>query len=117
MRHTAEITTPRSRRLAWLNAIALLLASAIAIAALSLQVRPGTVIVAVVFPPWWSSRQAMLATASANAAIVRITALPAILVVLPDAHEGLTQLRHAGAWFAIDPQAIAACFSSSDKGT
>jgi hypothetical protein len=117
MRHTAKITSPRSRRLAWLNAIALLLASWMAIAALSLQVRSGTVVVAVVFPPWWSSRQAMLAIASANASIVRITALPAILVVLPDEHEGLAQLRHAGAWLTIDPQAIAACFSSSDKDT
>jgi len=39
---------------AWLNAAVLLVASWIAIAALSLQVRPGAEAVAVVFPPWWS---------------------------------------------------------------
>jgi hypothetical protein len=114
---TADITSSRSRSPAWLNAMALLLASFVAIAALSLQIRPGTEVVAVIFPPWWNSRQALQAAASANAAIVRMTALPAILVVRPDDQEGLTRLRHAGAWFAIDPQAIEACFSTADKDT
>jgi hypothetical protein len=93
----------------WLNASALLIASAIAMAALSFQVRTGTEVVAVAFPPWWSSRQVLLAAASANAAIVRITALPAVLVVRPDDRDGLTQLRKAGAWLTMDPQAVAAC--------
>jgi hypothetical protein len=101
-----------SRSPAWLNAAVLLVASFIAIAALSLQVRPGAEIVAVAFPPWWSAREVFLATASANAAIVRMTAVPAILVVRPDGRDGLTRLREAGAWFAVDPQAIAACFSN-----
>jgi hypothetical protein len=100
-----------SSRLAWLNASLLLLASFIAVAALSLQVRPGSEIVAVVFPPWWSEQQSMLAAGSADAAIVRTTAVPSLLVVRPDQTDGLARLRHAGAWFAIDPQAIAACFS------
>jgi hypothetical protein len=112
---TANITTSRSRWPAWLGATALLLASFLAIAALSLQIRPGADVVAVMFPPWWNSRQALLAAASANAAIVRMTALPAMLVVRPDAHEGLARLRHAGAWLAIDPQAIAACFNNARK--
>lgn len=96
---------------AWLNAAALLVASFIAIAALSLQVRPGSEVVAVAFPPWWSSQEVLLAAASANAAIVRMTALPALLVVRPDDHDGLARLRKAGAWLAMDPQAIAACFT------
>ena len=100
-----------SRWPAWLNAGALLVASFVAIAALSLQVRPKSEVVAVAFPPWWSAREVLLAAASANAAIVRITALPALLVVRPDDHDGLTRLRRAGAWLAIDPQAIAACFT------
>jgi hypothetical protein len=100
-----------SRWPAWLNAAALLVASWVAIAALSLQVRPGAEIVAVVFPPWWSAQEVFLAAASANAAIVRMTALPALLVVRPDDHDGLTRLREAGAWLAMDPQAIAACFA------
>jgi hypothetical protein len=104
-------TISPSRWPAWLNAAALLVASFIAIAALSLQVRPGSEVVAVAFPPWWSSQEVLLAAASANAAIVRMTALPALLVVRPDDHDGLTRLRKAGAWLAMDPQAIAACFT------
>jgi hypothetical protein len=117
MGQAGDITTSQNRWPAWLNATALLLVSFVAIAALSLQVRPGAEVVAVVFPPWWSSQQALLAATSANAAIVRMTALPAILVVRPDDHEGLTRLHQAGAWFAIDPQAVAACFGNTDKET
>jgi len=83
-----------------------------AIAAVSLQVRPDAEIVAVAFPPWWSSQHIFEAAASANAAIVRTTAISAVLVVRPDDHEGLARLRRAGAWLTIDPQAIAACFNN-----
>jgi len=103
---------PSWRWPSWLNAAALLAASFIATATLSLEVRPGAEIVAVAFPPWWNARQIFLATASANAAIVRMTAVPAVLVVRPDGPDGLTRLREAGVWFAADPQAIAACFSN-----
>jgi hypothetical protein len=85
----------------------------LAIAALALQARPGSEVVAVAFPPWWSTQQSMLAAASADAAIVRTTAVPSLLVVHPDQAEGLARLRAAGAWFAIDPQAIAACFTNN----
>src|ERR1700750_933985 len=102
---------PTSRWPDWLNAAGLLAASFIAVAALSLQVRPGTEIVAVAFPPWWSTEQAFRAAASADAAIVRTTAVPSLLVVRPDQHDGLTRLHHAGVWLAINPQAIAACLS------
>ena len=100
---------------AWLNATALLLASFTAVAALSLQVRPGAEVVAVAFPPWWTAERIFAATAAAEAAIVRTTALPATLVVRPNDHEGLSRLRHAGAWLAIDPRAVAACFNTTDK--
>lgn len=96
----------------WLNATALLVASWIAIAGLALQVRPGSEIVAVAFPPWWSAQQVLLAAASADATIVRTTAVSAVLVVRPNDHNGLARLRIAGAWLAIDPQAIAACFTN-----
>ena len=101
-----------SRRPAWLNAGGLLVASFFAIAALSLQVRPGAEVVAVAFPPWWNTQEVFAAAASANAAIVRITAIPSILVVQPDSHDGLTRLRQSGAWLTIDPRAIAACLIS-----
>jgi hypothetical protein len=104
-------TISTSKWPAWLNATALLIASFVAIAALSLQVRPGTEIVAVAFPPWWSTEQTFNAAASADAAIVRMTAIPSLLVVRPDQHDGLIRLRKAGVWLAMDPQAIAACFS------
>ncbi len=104
-----SITTPRWP--AWLNAAALLVASFIAIAGLSLQIRPGAEVVAVAFPPWWSAQQVLLAAASANAAIVRMTAVPAILVVRPDDRDGLARLREAGVWLAMDPQTVAACLT------
>jgi hypothetical protein len=104
----ADITTTSSWP-AWLNAMALLIASFIAIAALSLQAQPGSDIVAVAFPPWWSAGQAVLAAASADAAIVRSTALPSLLVVRPDGTDGLARLRKAGGWLVMDPQALAAC--------
>ncbi len=97
---------------AWLNAVLLLIASFIGVAALSFQARPGTEVVAVAFPLWWDSRQVFSAAASANAAIVRVTAVPSLLVVRPNGAEGLSRLHEAGAWFAIDPQAIAACFTN-----
>ena len=99
----------------WLNAAALLVSSWIAIAAFSFQIRPGAEVVAVAFPPWWSAQQVFQAAAAANAAIVRDTALPALLVVRPDDFDGLAQLRKAGAWLLMDPQAIAACLTNNGK--
>ena len=109
MERGSTISTPKWP--VWLNATALLIASFVAVAALSLRVRPGTEVVAVAFPPWWSTEQAFQAAASADAAIVRMTAIPSLLVVRPDQHDGLSRLRNAGVWLAMDPQAIAACVS------
>ena len=103
--------TSTSRWPDWLNAAGLLAASFVAVAALSLQARPGAEVVAVAFPPWWGTQQTIVATASAGAAIVRMTAVPSLLVVRPDGQDGVTRLRRAGAWLAMDPQAVAACFS------
>lgn len=100
-----------SRWPAWLNAGALLVTSFVAIAALSLQVRPETEIVAVAFPPWWSAQRVFLAAGAADAAIVRTTAVPSLLVVRPTQNGGLARLRKVGVWLVMDPQAIAACFA------
>jgi hypothetical protein len=108
----SDLHLTSSRWTAWLNATALLLVSFVAVAALSVQVRPGAEIVAVAFPPWWNAQQIYEAAASADAAIVRTTAIAALLVVRPNDHEGLSRLRRAGAWLTIDPQAIAACFNT-----
>jgi hypothetical protein len=104
-----------SRWPAWVNATGLLIASFVGMAALSLRVQPGTEIVAVAFPPWWSAERIFTAAASAHAAIVRTTALSSILVVQPDSDHGLMRLRESGAWLTIDPQAIAACLTNRPK--
>ena len=109
MERSLPVTT--SRWPAWVNATGLLIASFVGVAALSLQVRPGAEIVAVAFPPWWSAQRIFTAAASADAAIVRITAIPSILVVQPDSRDGLSRLRESGVWLTIDPQAIDACFT------
>jgi hypothetical protein len=101
---------------AWLPAAALLLVSWVAVAAFSLRVRPDAEVVAAAFPPWWNARQALLAAASANAAFVRMTAVPSVLVLRPDGHDGLKKLRKAGAWLTLDPQAIDACFKNNHWG-
>jgi hypothetical protein len=67
--------------------------------------------VAVAFPPWWSAQRVFTAAASADAAIVRITPIPSLLVVQPDGRDGLARLRESGAWLTIDPQAVAACLT------
>jgi hypothetical protein len=100
---------------AWLNAIGLLVASFIAIAALSLRARPGAEVVAVAFPPWWSAQEVFSAVASANAMIVRATAISSILIVQPDRSNGLERLREAGVWLTLDPQAVAACLTNKPK--
>ena len=104
-------TIPTTRWPGWLNPAALPIESWIAIAAFALQVTTDADVVAVAFPPWWSTQQVFLAAASANAAVVRRTALSGLLVVRPDDNDGLTQLRKAGAWLIIDPQAVAACIT------
>src|SRR5262245_27818361 len=103
--------TSTSRWRDWLAPAGLLAASWIAVAALTLQVRPDTDVVAVAFPPWWDTNRAITAAASAGAAIVRMTAVPSLLIVKPDGQDGMARLHNAGAWLAMDPQAIAACFS------
>lgn len=111
-----EKSNQATRWPAWLNATALLFSSWIAIAALSFQIRSDTEVVAVVFPPWWNAQRAFQAAASANAMIVRTTAIPAVLIVRPDNRAGLDRLREAGAWLAVDPRAVAACLTLEGEG-
>jgi len=104
-------TIKTTRWPAWLNASLLLVVGFVAVALLSLQARADAEVVAIAFPFWWDSRETMTAAASAGAAIVRATAIPSLLVVRPPERDGLTRLRKAGAWFAMDPRAINACLS------
>jgi hypothetical protein len=99
------------RRTVWLAPAGLLVASWLAIAALSLRLPAGAQIAAVIFPPWWSAQQVLSAAASAHAAIVRAGAIPSILIVQPASGDGLARLRDAGVWFAVNPQAIGGCLT------
>jgi hypothetical protein len=105
-----KTANPTRRWPAWINAAALLLAGWIALAILTLQVRPDATVVAVAFPPWWSTQQVFHAAGTAEAAVVGLTALPTLLVVRPNDHDGLARLHQAGAWLALDAQAVSACF-------
>jgi hypothetical protein len=97
--------------LTWRNPIGLLLASWIVIAALSLRLPDGAEAAAILFPPWWTAQQNIAAIASSNNAIIRTTAVPSIMVVQFTGPDGLARLREAGAWLAIDPQALGGCFN------
>lgn len=108
----ARTAGPIRRWGAWFNALALLMAGWLAVALLSLQVRPGATVVAVVFPPWWTADHVFTAVAASDAAIVRTTALSTILVVRPAEQDGFGLLRAAGALFVADPQAISACLGN-----
>jgi hypothetical protein len=110
-----EQNVPSTNWLSWANAAGLLLVSWVFLAGLSLQARPGADVVAVAFPFWWSAQQSFAAAASADAAIVRTTAMSTVIVVRPDGDNGLVKLRQAGAWLTVDPQAIAACLSIESK--
>lgn len=101
---------------AWLNATALLFSSWIAIAALFFQIGTDAEVVAVAFPLWWNAQQAFQAASSANASIIRTTAIPAILVVRRDSRAGPDRLREAGVWLAMNPQAVAACLTFRGEG-
>jgi hypothetical protein len=96
---------------AWLPATALLASSWLAVAGIALRPADDADIAAVAFPPWWTAGRAMAAAAEAEAAIVRSTAVPSLLVVRVGDANGMARLRRAGAWFSIDPQAVGGCFT------
>jgi hypothetical protein len=95
---------------AWMPALLLLAASTFGTGWIALRPpEQAGAPVAAIFPPWWDATRSFAAAASAGASIVRPGAWPAILVVTaPDA--GLSRRLHAaGAWFLVNPMALAAC--------
>lgn len=111
--------TPDRPVVGWLCSLALLTLSLTAAAALSLSAKPEATAVAAVFPLWWSTERSLSAVAEADANIVRLGGFPSIVIVQPSSDRGTERLSRAGAWFALDPQALAACFSllvSDPKG-
>jgi hypothetical protein len=58
-----------------------------------------------VFPPWWSLEDAVVSAGSAGR-LVRLGALPFIIVL---AEADRPRLRTAGAWMLLDPRALGSC--------
>jgi hypothetical protein len=96
----------------WLYPVALLLISWVWIAALTLRAGPSDNVVAVVFPPWWTTERAFAAAASAEASIVRVGGFASVLVVEPAATNGLERLYRAGAWLSLNPAGVGACLAN-----
>lgn len=61
-----------------------------------------------VFPPWWSTAQALDAAARAGA-VLAVGAVPFIVIVRDPAGQAPARLRAAGALFSLDAHGLAAC--------
>jgi hypothetical protein len=96
----------------WLCPVALLLVSWVWVTALTLRAGPGDSVVAVVFPPWWTTERTFAAAALAEASIVRVGGISSVLVVQPSAVNGLERLYRAGAWLSLNPTGIGACLAN-----
>ena len=82
-------------------------ASLVATAALAYAPRTANGFAAV-FPPWWSTAQAMNAAVSAGD-ITGVGALPFILILRSDAPGLEARLKRAGALILLDPRAAGVC--------
>ncbi len=110
MEHARQIESFRWPH--WLCPVALLLVSWLWITAVTLRVGPGDNVVAVVFPPWWTTERSFAAAASAEASIVRVGGFSPVLVVQPAAVNGLERLYRAGAWLLVNPTGVGACLAN-----
>jgi hypothetical protein len=61
-----------------------------------------------VFPPWWSQSQ-ILAAASQAGQILRMGAVPFVVVVQDDEGAVAARLKEAGSLFSLDPNGAAGC--------
>jgi hypothetical protein len=68
--------------------------------------------VAVIFPPWIAAGDALAQSAAASGRFVRFGAFPFIAVVVPDDAGYVDRVLRRGAWFALDPAALAACLGN-----
>ncbi|HEX3982429.1 MAG TPA: hypothetical protein VHX12_01925 [Acidisoma sp.] len=71
--------------------------------------------VAFIFPPWWDASRAATAAATAGR-LVRVGALPFIVVVLPDRQGPQGHWPRTGAWLALDPTQLGGCGVPSSSG-
>ena len=65
--------------------------------------------VAVVFTPWTGAEAAILSATAAGASLVRVGALPWIVVVAPENDGYVERVLAAGALLTVDPQVLADC--------
>lgn len=71
--------------------------------------------VAVVFPPWIDSGNAIGRVARAGGAIVRLGIVDTILVVHGEGGDFASRLRASGAWLVVDPVAFGGCLVQQDS--
>ena len=67
--------------------------------------------VAVVFAPWTTPEAALARTVEAGARFVRFGGPKFVAIAIPDDPGYAARVFAAGAWFVVDPQAIAACLT------
>jgi hypothetical protein len=96
-----------SRLGAWSLPGVLCALSLVAALALSLQ-PPASGPVALLFPPWWSAMRSVVAAASIGS-IIRLGAVPFIVVVQPDRSGSRGRIGRSEAWLVLDPQALGGC--------
>jgi hypothetical protein len=68
--------------------------------------------VAVIFSPWTPADEALSQSSAAGGRFVRFGAFPFIAVVVPDDDGYVDRVLRRGAWFALDPAALAACLGN-----
>jgi hypothetical protein len=92
--------------------IALLaVASLFAAARIGLKPRDPANGVAVVFAPWTSAAATLARATDPGSRFVRYGGFPFIAVVIPERADYSSRVLGEGALLALDPQALAACFS------
>lgn len=68
--------------------------------------------VAVVFAPWTAADKALSTAVENGGRFVRYGGLPFIAIVVSDDMQYSQRMLDAGAWLIVDPQTLAACFST-----
>jgi len=90
----------------WLPPLGLMLVSALACAWLALQSAPGSNVVALLFPPWWSAARVFMAAAPAGQ-VIRFGLFPDIVILAPQ--PGGLPPGATGAWAVLDPRHLGGC--------
>lgn len=98
----------RSAFRTWLPALALLLASTVAVGWLELRPRDDR-FVAAVFPPWWGGARSIAAVAEADGAVMGQGGLGSIVLTRSDREGFAERLHRTGAWLLLEPSALIGC--------